>query len=405
MIDNQRSLVGVLDTETMELGVISGDFSAPRAAILVRKGIRTLGYTWLDGTYDLVERAIAATEGADAQRAWDCCSGSQLKASVVLCTLGSTALLRIAVESLLTQDHENFELIVVDNDPTSGNVAQQLEAISDPRLRIVAESRRGLSFARNTGVSVSTGDVVAFTDDDAITDRHWLSALLAVFEADDEGRVGAVTGPVFPAELLHPSQRFFEARGGFPKVTSPTVWSLSKSNASVVGFGEPGEGGPLYPFATARVGAGVSMAFRRAVLEEIGPFDTSLGAGTLTNGGEDLDAFARVLHAGFAIITNPDAIVHHVHRRDLSGLEKQSFGNGTGMAALLCKTVVHRPQSIVQLAGRIPAVARRLAPGSQRMVGSDPDVPRSLTKAEITGFVIGPWRYLRAAARQWRSWR
>ncbi|MFV8394761.1 glycosyltransferase family 2 protein [Corynebacterium hindlerae] len=405
MIDKQFSLVGVLNTETRGIGVISGDFSAPRAAILVQEGIRTLGYACLDGTNEVVERAIAATEGADVQRAWDRCNGRQLKASVVLCTLGSTALLRSAVEALLAQDHENFELIIVDNDPTSGNVSKQLEAISDPRLHIVAESRRGLSFARNTGVSVSTGEVIAFTDDDALTDNHWLSALLSVFEADSEARVGAVTGPAFPAELLYPSQRFFEARGGFPKVTSPTVWSLSESNASIAGFGEPGEGGPLYPFATARVGAGVSMAFRRSVLEEIGEFDTALGAGTPTNGGEDLDAFARVLHAGFAIITNPDAIVHHVHRRDLSGLEKQSFGNGTGMAALLCKTVVHRPQAIAQLAARIPAVARRVAPGSQRVVGADPDVPRSLTKAEITGFVIGPWLYLRAVARQWRSWR
>lgn len=404
-MDSQYAFVGEVDVASRTVHAISGDWAAPRASVLVRDGAHTLGYAYLEGTADLVERAIAAIGEVTTSRAWSDGAGAELRASVVLCTLGSNALLKDAVDAVLAQDHPNFELVVVDNNPASGDIQRQLAGISDSRLRIVREPRRGLSHARNTGVAHSTGDIVAFTDDDATTDPTWLSALLAVFGSDRNCRIGAVTGPAFPAELKFPSQRFFESRGGFPKTTVPTVWALPDREAEVATWGALGEGGPLFPFATARVGAGVSMAFRRSVLEKIGEFDIALGAGTPTNGGEDLDAFARVLVAGYAIVTNPDAVVHHVHRQDVAGLTKQCFGNGTGMAALLTKTILRNPLALIALAARIPQVARRLAPGSARVAGSDSDVPGELTKAEIRGFLCGPWFYVRQLSRQWRTWR
>ncbi len=367
-------IIGIVDRPSRTLTVLSGAGSTDGARIVVRDSGRTIGYVELSGTDHIVDRAVAACPAATPQREWVRGSGAELTASIVISTLGKTPLLVDAVTAALNQTHRHFDVIVVDNDPDSGDTQRLL---SDLDVTIVAEPTKGLSHARNRGLRAATGEIVAFTDDDAITDPHWLAEILDVFASLP---VAGVTGPVFPKELQTPSQRYFEARGGFPQHLEPIMWDLT-TPMSV--------GGPLYPVTTARVGAGVNMAFRREILTT---FDTNLGAGTFTNGGEDLDAFARVLAAGLSIAYTPDAIVHHVHRRDMAGLKKQIYGNGTGMSALLLKTVFHKPRTVAALLKRVPQVLARVAPSSERMAG---EAPRLLTWLEIGGFVLGPALYLR----------
>ena len=141
------------------------------------------------------------------------------------------------------------------------------------------------------------------------------------------------------------------------------------------------------------------MAMRRDVLMEVGPFDPALGAGTSTRGGEDLDMFARILATGDVIVHTPDALVHHRHRVDEAGLDKQIRGNGSGMAALLTKAIIAKPSVLGTLATRVPGVLNRVKPGGARVAGTDEDVPGSLTKSEIKGFLEGPFLYLSSRNR------
>lgn len=393
--DPLRSMIASLDLGTGRLQIVSGAPEDRRALVLVRLNGRVLDIVELDGAHDAAERARAAARNRTTRRGWTRGAGSGIEASVIVCTLGRNPLLVEAVKAVLAQDHGHFEVVVVDNAPGRGSATHMLDGLGDERLRIVAEPDAGLSRARNAGTAAARGEILVFTDDDAVSDPRWLPEILDVFGSDTHGAVGAVTGNPLPALLHHRAQRFFEARGGFPRTVEPVLWTLGDIPAGVVAMGRPGEGGPLYPLTTARVGAGVSMAFRREVLEEIGPFDTRLGAGTRTAGGEDLDAFARVLRAGYAIVQTPDAVVWHTHRDTLEGLHVQVRGNGTGMAALLTKTVLSDPRAALTLARRSTAVARRLAPGSPRVAGRDPDVPRTLTRTEAIGFLTGPALYLR----------
>ncbi|MDO5670283.1 MAG: glycosyltransferase [Corynebacterium sp.] len=401
--DPRRSLVAVVDRATAEVTVISGADTDPRAQVLVRDGRRTCALVTLDGAGEAAERGSAAHPDPAPLRGWQDGAGRDLAATVVVCTLGRNPLLRVTVAALLAQTHRRVEIIIVDNDPASGATRQLLDDHRDPRLRIVDEPHPGLSRARNAGVAAATGEIIAFTDDDALPHPSWLASLLDVFASAPPGEVGAVTGPAFAAELQSRSQRFFEARGGFPKQLEPVVWSLDDPSPQCARFGARGEGGPLFPVATARVGAGVSMAFSRPALAALGDFDVRLGAGTLTNGGEDLDAFARVLRAGLAIIYNPDAVVHHVHRRDMAGLEKQIHGNGTGMAALLTVSLLRRPKDLVVLLRRVPSILSRVAPGTERMQGNEDDVPGTLSHQEIRGFLRGPMLLIREILRQRRA--
>ena len=80
------------------------------------------------------------------------------------------------------------------------------------------------------------GDIVAFTDDDAIADVYWLAEILRGYAARPS--VGCVTGVILPAELRTQAQDWFEQFGG-----------LSKGRGFEREIFEPGHPqSPLFPF-------------------------------------------------------------------------------------------------------------------------------------------------------------
>lgn len=399
--DDQAARIVEYDIATGDWKLVSDPLRATRAVVLLRHDGRTVGIERFDRTIGSPDEIPNDLKPATPPiRRWGE-PHTRPSATVVVCTLGSNPILRQTVEALLAQEVGadgaiDYDLVVVDNAPASGRTRRMLEGLlSSPRLRVVDEPRRGLSWARNSGVRAATGEVVAFTDDDAVPDAAWLRSLVEVFSVDALGAIGGVTGLVVPAELAYPAQRWFEEYGGFSKGPEVVVWSL-RPVEQISKLGCPGEGGPLFPITTARVGAGASMAFRRSVLDEIGPFDCALGAGTASEGGEDLDAFARVLYQGYCIVYTPDAVVWHTHRRTLRELETQLHGNGAGMAALLTKSVLTRPSSILRLAIRSWAILRRVSRGSERNSSRSADFPKSLSRAEFRGFLRGPSGLVRA---------
>jgi len=121
-------------------------------------------------------------------------------------------------------------------------------------------------------------EIVAFTDDDTIPDRHWLTEIVRGFWAAP--RVGCVTGPILPSELATPAQLWIEQFGGYSRGFKRRVYDL--------GVNRPPDS--LFPYAAGRFGSGANMAFRRSLLLDLGGFDPALGGGTPALGGEDLAA-------------------------------------------------------------------------------------------------------------------
>lgn len=86
--------------------------------------------------------------------------------SVVVPSYNREAFLPRCLSSLLTQDHPQFEVIVVDDASTDGSAAC-LQAIDDPRLKVLRHAgNRGVGAARNTGVSAARGRWIVFVDSD-----------------------------------------------------------------------------------------------------------------------------------------------------------------------------------------------------------------------------------------------
>ncbi|WP_329471930.1 glycosyltransferase [Streptomyces sp. NBC_01723] len=321
--------------------------------------------------------------------------------SVVVATRERADQLARALDSLLAQDHPDFEIVVVDNAPVTGETRELIERKYGERVRYVCEPVPGLAVAHNRGLAMVRGEVVAFTDDDVVADPRWLTELTAPFAADP--RLGCTTGLILPARLSTPAQVLLEGHGGFSKGFVPRTYDPEQPPADE----------PLFPFTAGRFGSGANMAFRTAVLRTVGGFDPATGAGTPARGGDDLYGFVRVLAQGQRLHYTPRALVWHHHRETWRDLETQAYGYGAGLTAYLTAILVNRPALLPALLARVPgglAHARRLTAVRATATGEDAEAvgapgghdsrthpwPRRLARLQRRGMLYGPVGYLRA---------
>ncbi len=306
--------------------------------------------------------------------------------SVVVATHDRPTDLAISLQSLLSLDYPNLEIIVVDNAPSSSATADFMrETYGDQEMiRYVREDQPGLGCAHNRGLEDVRGEIVAFTDDDVVVDRWWLAELVKGFAG--AANVGCVTGMIFPRELQTQAQMWIEQHGGFGKGYVRRVFDLAENRPA----------GHLYPYAAGAFGSGANMAFRTAALCAVGGFDPALGAGSPGVGGDDLAGFFQIIMAGYALVYEPGAIVHHLHRREYAGLRKQVYGYGVGLTAYLTKCLIDRPSLLFDFAVKIPGgLAYALSARSPKNRRKHYDYPRELTMIELKGMLHGPFAYVR----------
>jgi GT2 family glycosyltransferase len=315
--------------------------------------------------------------------------------SVVVATRERAGQLARALDSLLAQDHPDFEIVVVDNAPVTTGTRDLVERKYGERVRYVREPVPGLAVAHNRGIEAARGKVIAFTDDDVVADPRWLTELTAPFTADPG--LGCVTGLILPARLSTAAQVLLESHGGFSKGFAPRTYDP----------GDPPADEPLFPFTAGRFGSGANMAFRASVLRAVGGFDPATGAGTPARGGDDLYGFVRVLAEGHRLRYTPQALVWHHHRDTWRDLETQAYGYGAGLTAYLTAVLVHRPALLPAFLARLPrglAHARALtaartadgtgAPGDHDTRGHP--WPARLSRLQRRGMLYGPVGYVRA---------
>jgi len=328
---------------------------------------------------------------------WDVCATyvlspdtSEIPVSVVVGTRDRPGELRRVLRTLQQLEYGAFEVLVVDNAPSSDATRECVEefAAIDPRIRYLAEARAGLSRARNAGLASARHDWVAFTDDDVLVDPWWLRGVGRGIRRGAE--VGCVTGFVPPASLVEPAQRYFEERFSWTDSLVPRVYDLDKRRGD----------NALYPYLAGIFGAGANFAVDRRLVERIGGFDTALGAGTPTAAGEDLDMFLRIVLAGRAIAYEPSAVIWHIHRSDPEALARQVYGYGLGLAAYLVKRFLD-PSTRWQVLKGVPMGTRHMVHLLYRARRARPSVPQSPSnaayrRAELRGMIAGPLAYWRS---------
>jgi glycosyltransferase involved in cell wall biosynthesis len=317
-------------------------------------------------------------------------------ASVIVCTRDRADRLADCLTAVLGQDYPDFEILVVDNAPSSDAVARLVARLRAAGtrgvpLRHVVEPRPGLSWARNAGLAEASGSIVAYLDDDEHPDRHWLAELARGFTLGQG--VAGVSGLVLPAELDTPAQDLYEQFGGHSKGRGFTPEVFDKASHA--------RQHPLYPLPAFGVGA--SMAFDRAALTRVGGFDVALGAGTPARAGEDTAAIADVMLGGGTFVYWPGAVMWHVHRQTMPEVERQLNGYGSGLTAFYTRAVLRNPRHLVTLARLAPQALRDLrGHDSVRTATMRAGYPDSLQRASRRGMLAGPVRYLRSRQVQSR---
>jgi len=310
--------------------------------------------------------------------------------SVIIPTRERPDRLATCLHSILASDYprDRYEIIVADNakrtNLTADFVAKTYADLD--MVRYMYEECRGSASARNRGLAAARGEFVVFTDDDVVVDRHWLTEMVRAFGTEKD--VGGVTGLVIPQEIETPAQEWFEQYGGFTLAGyQHQVFNLTNHRLKT----------PLYPYAAGIYGTGNSMAFRTSLLRAIGAFDPALGNGTPALGGVDSEVLLRTILKGATIVYTPAAIVHHLHRREYAGLQRQMYNYGAGLTAYLLKTLVTNPRLVLDMLSRLPyGVLIALRSPSAYQERKRTDFPRELTRLELRGMLYGPIGFFRS---------
>lgn len=301
--------------------------------------------------------------------------------TVVVCSHDRPAGAARSVENLLTQRYPNFEIVVVDNAPSTDATRRLIREKfgNNPKVRYVLEERKGLSWARNRGIYAGRGELIAFTDDDIAADPSWLSAFWRNFSLGEH--VACVTGLVLPSELETPAQLLCEQYANFNKGFARRVFDNHLS-------------APGYPYLAGQFGTGGNMAFRRTFLQKLGGFDGRLGAGMPSCAGEDLDIFFRTIKSGATLVYEPGALIWHSHWPDYPTLLNRLGSYGKGLAAYMVNMVHKNPRRLPELLWQAPFGFYYLTSKKSNKNRNRPaDFPQELSRAEWRGLLAGPWSY------------
>jgi GT2 family glycosyltransferase len=249
------------------------------------------------------------------------------RVSVVVCTYNGRRTIRDCMIGLANLQYPNFEVIVVDD----GSTDDTAEIVREYDVRLVQTENRGLSAARNLGIELATGDIIAYTDDDAYPDPHWLYYLAHTFRT---------TG--------------YMAVGG-PNLPPPGDGSVAEAVAN-------SPGGPMHVLLSdheAEHIPGCNMAFRANVLRAIGGFDPQF-----RTAGDDVDVCWRIQQAGWKVGFHPAALVWHHRRKTVGTYWKQQTGYGKAEAMLQMKW----PEKY-NVAGHVVWAGRVYGRGLQQALG------------------------------------
>lgn len=218
--------------------------------------------------------------------------------SVVVCSYNGARTIRDTMEGLRRLTYPNFEVIVVNDGSTDATPRIVSEYLG---VRLISTQNRGLSAARNTGWQAADGEIVAYIDDDAYPDPHWLHYLAHRFMTGDWVGVGG------------------------PNIAPPGDGPIADCVANA-------PGGPVHVLISdteAEHIPGCNMAFRREALAAIGGFDARFRAA-----GDDVDVCWRLQERGGRLGFHAGAMNWHHRRNSLIAYWRQQQGYGKAEALL-----------------------------------------------------------------------
>jgi glycosyl transferase family 2 len=243
--------------------------------------------------------------------------------SVILPTYQRRELVRRAIASVMAQTHRDFELIVVDDGSTDGT-REALASVSE-KLRYRWQPNRGVAAARNAGLRMARGSIVAFLD----SDNRWLPDHLDTLTKALDSHPEAVLASTCPG---------FRVRGR-ERAADPRRVDYRRGRL----------------IAAESVGFASCIAVRRTALSAVGEFDERL------DGLEDSDLWLRLATLGPFSLVRRRTIVHQVTAGSLK--ERARRAGGYLAAGELCAA------NVASAAEQLPDPQRSRLAGEARGLG------------------------------------
>ncbi len=198
-----------------------------------------------------------------------------MKISMLMATLNRRSLMLTAIDSILKQTYQDFEIIVIDqSDEDNSDILN-----NDKRIKYVHITQKGLSHARNVGLDLVEGDIVGLMDDDALYSENVLENINQLFENDKS--LGLVAGAVVDINTNKISLR---GMGDKQK-------KIKKSN--------------IFKCCISP-----SMFIKSDILLKI-RFDENFGIGCFWGSAEETDVALKVLYNNYKAVFCPSIIVYH----------------------------------------------------------------------------------------------
>jgi cellulose synthase/poly-beta-1,6-N-acetylglucosamine synthase-like glycosyltransferase len=204
------------------------------------------------------------------------------------------------IQAILAQDYppDHYEVILVDDGSgdSSGEIARRQVDVRQGKLPCMVYARLrhcGLAAARNAGLSLAQGDIIAYVDGDALAEPGWLTGLVTTFGDDPRvgivgGKINALNDEVTFAEFIHWIHYFWPDRARGERILV----------------------------------VGTNMAFRRAVFERVGGFFTNFWQ------RGDETTFLLKAERFFTARTTAEAVVRHERPDRLSRWLRERYYNG-----------------------------------------------------------------------------
>jgi len=215
------------------------------------------------------------------------------RASVIMPVHNRARLARLAIDSVLAQSYEDFELLVVD-DGSTDEVPALLTSYGT-RLRTISRARGGPAAARNTAIRESRGGLLALVDSDDLAWPDYLASQIGFLDANPHVEIAACAW-----------RRIGPDGSQLPQFGFPTVSGNAAEQWIRYGGGFP------VPMITP------GTVFRRSVADRIGLFDEGLET------WEDVDFWIRAAKAGIVFGSNPKLLMEWRRTPDSVGQDREA---------------------------------------------------------------------------------
>jgi glycosyltransferase involved in cell wall biosynthesis len=301
--------------------------------------------------------------------------------SVIIPTLNRCNLLADVVASVRAQcfPADQYEIIVVDNGSTDGTreLVERLNQDGGKPIHYVYEPRPGLHWARHAGARAAQGDILAFTDDDALVTSGWLVGLSMAY---DDPQVGAAGGPIH----VH-----------WRTPAPPWVPPLGT-------FGHLDYGPEYQELAWPRTIYGGNFSVRKQALFDVGGFNPDTAAEDRLVGDGETGLCRKLYSAGWKIVYVPEALIYHVQDGATITLSTMRHRYAQQARFLAYADYKAQRQSTVRLLRRTGRMLLRAADRKLRALKHWPaqDLAYYRHEVNVAAALAGAEYYLRLALSQ-----